>query len=52
MARDAGKMRDSGPTLFTSVKNNEGVDGVIQLVLRAWSGATGAEVKKSSYSLS
>jgi len=51
MARDAGKMRDSGPTLFTSVKNNEGVDGIIQLVLRAWSGATGAEVKKSSYSL-
>ncbi|KAF8313963.1 Ni-binding urease accessory protein [Cantharellus anzutake] len=46
MARDAAKMRDGGPTLFTSVKNNDGVDGVVQLILRAWNEATGGRVGK------
>ena len=36
MARDAKIMRGDGPTLFTSVKHNEGVDDVLQLVVAAW----------------
>lgn len=35
MRRDADKMRDHGPTIFTSVKNDVGVDAVVDLVLAA-----------------
>ena len=41
MKRDADRMRDHGPTLFTSVKNNEGVEGVAELIKAAWTAATG-----------
>ncbi|GAA5972846.1 hypothetical protein JCM11641_003969 [Rhodosporidiobolus odoratus] len=40
---DAGRMRDGGPTLFTSVKRNEGVEGVAELIKGAWRAATGKE---------
>lgn len=43
MKRDADKMRDGGPTLFTSVRNNEGVDGVVELIKGAWTAATGGK---------
>jgi urease accessory protein len=36
MSRDAAKMRDSGPTLFTSVRQNDGVDQVAMLIEAAW----------------
>jgi urease accessory protein len=36
MDRDARKMRDSGPTIFTSVKQGTGVDEVVEHVLSAW----------------
>jgi urease accessory protein len=39
MDRDAKKMRDSGPTIFTSVKQGTGVDEAIELVLSAWKSA-------------
>lgn len=45
MQRDAAKMRDGGPTIFTSVKHNKNVDQVVQLVLRAVSEATGTPVR-------
>ncbi|PKI84717.1 hypothetical protein MVES1_001403 [Malassezia vespertilionis] len=35
MRRDADKMRDNGPTIFTSVKNGDGVDAVADLILAA-----------------
>ena len=35
MKRDAAKMRDNGPTVFTSVKLRQGVDDVIDLILTA-----------------
>ena len=35
MKRDADKMRDGGPTIFTSVKLGTGVDDVIELILSA-----------------
>lgn len=41
MKRDADKMRDHGPTLFTSVKRGEGVEGVAELIKGAWKNATG-----------
>lgn len=36
MDRDSKLMRADGPTIFTSVKENKGVDDVIALVLAAW----------------
>lgn len=48
MQRDAAKMRDGGPTIFTSVKLDKNVDQVVQLVLRAWSGASGIPVRTES----
>ena len=36
MRRDAALMRDSGPTLFTSVRNGEGVSEVVEAILGAW----------------
>lgn len=35
MRRDADKMRDQGPTIFTSVKLDQGVDQVAELILKA-----------------
>ncbi|KAH8921631.1 urease accessory protein UreG [Atractiella rhizophila] len=45
MRRDANKMRDAGPTLFTSVRNNDGVKDVAELIEAAWkaSGAAGTK---------
>lgn len=43
MRRDAAAMRDGGPTLFTSVRNGEGVKEVMEGIVGAWkvSGAAG-----------
>lgn len=43
MKRDADKMRDGGPTIFTCVKLGTGVNDVIELILtaRRLSGAEG-----------
>lgn len=43
MRRDAALMRDTGPTLFTSIRNGEGVSDVVDAILSAWraSGAVG-----------
>lgn len=45
MERDSKLMRGDGPTLFTSVKNNAGVDDVAVLILAAWR-AAGSPGKK------
>lgn len=49
MRRDALIMRESGPTLFTSVRNNEGVKDVVDAILSAWraSGAGGKPKTKA-----
>jgi len=39
MQRDALLMRGDGPTVFTSVKLDKGVDDVVDLILAAWKGA-------------
>lgn len=39
MDRDSKLMRGDGPTIFTSVKENKGVEDVISLILAAWRGA-------------
>ncbi|KAJ7695719.1 CobW/HypB/UreG, nucleotide-binding domain-containing protein [Mycena rosella] len=39
MDRDSKLMRGDGPTIFTSIKENTGVEDVISLVLAAWRNA-------------
>lgn len=39
MDRDAKLMRGDGPTLFTSIRNGEGVSDVVDLILAAWRSA-------------
>ncbi|KIY68707.1 urease accessory protein ureG [Cylindrobasidium torrendii FP15055 ss-10] len=39
MERDSSKMRADGPTLFTSVRQNSGVEDVVNLILAAWKAA-------------
>lgn len=48
MERDAGKMRDGGPTIFAQVKHGKGVEQIIDLILSAWksSGADAAYRKR------
>lgn len=41
MRRDAAAMRGSGPTLFTSVRNNDGVDEVMDIIVSAWRASQG-----------
>jgi urease accessory protein len=41
MDRDAKKMRQDGPTIFAQVKNDVGVDAMVQLILDARQNATG-----------
>jgi len=36
MDRDSKMMRGDGPTLFTSVREDKGVDDVVNLILAAW----------------
>ena len=40
MARDAKKMRGDGPTVFAQVKNDVGVDAIVEQVVRTWERAT------------
>lgn len=42
MRRDAAAMRGSGPTLFTSVRNNDGVDAVMDIIVSAWRASQGS----------
>lgn len=41
MRRDAAAMRGTGPTLFTSVRNNDGVDAVMDIIVSAWRASQG-----------
>jgi len=43
MQRDATKMREGGPTIFAAVKHGEGVDQIVDLILRAWKASPAAE---------
>lgn len=36
MRRDSKLMRGDGPTVFSSIKNDQGVDDVVELILAAW----------------
>ena len=36
MDRDSKLMRGDGPTIFTSVKQDKGVDDVVDLIIAAW----------------
>ncbi|MCJ1280732.1 hypothetical protein MMC26_000049 [Xylographa opegraphella] len=44
MERDAGRMRDGGPTIFAVVKHGKGVDDIVGLILSAWKSSGAYEV--------
>lgn len=44
MERDAGRMRDGGPTIFAVVKQGKGVDDMVDLILSAWKSSGAQEV--------
>lgn len=44
MERDAGRMRDGGPTIFAVVKHGKGVKDIVGLILSAWKGSGAYEV--------
>ena len=48
MQRDAGRMREGGPTIFAEVKNGKSVSDIVGLLLSAWrsSGASEVSVQK------
>lgn len=47
MERDAGRMREGGPTIFAEVKNGKGVEDIVGLLLSAWRGSGASEVSKA-----
>lgn len=44
MERDARRMRDGGPVIFTNVKGGIGIEDVVHLLLSAWKGSGAYEV--------
>ena len=44
MERDAGRMREGGPTIFAEVKNGKGVQDIVGLLLSAWKASGAYEV--------
>jgi urease accessory protein len=44
MKRDAAVVREGGPTIFASVRNNDGVTEIKEAILSAW-GVSGAKGK-------
>ena len=46
MERDAKKMRGDGPTVFAQVKNDVGVDAIVEQVVGTWKRATETENPK------
>ncbi|XP_026386322.1 urease accessory protein G-like [Papaver somniferum] len=45
MERDALRMRDGGPFVFSQVKHGVGVEQIVNHVLQAWEVATGQKIK-------
>ncbi|KAL9620692.1 MAG: hypothetical protein Q9160_004828 [Pyrenula sp. 1 TL-2023] len=39
MERDAGRMREGGPTIFATIKSGGGVEHICNLILSAWKGS-------------
>lgn len=44
MERDAGRMRDGGPTVFAEVKNGKGIEYIVDLILSAWKASGAYEI--------
>ena len=49
MERDAGKMRQGGPTVFAEVKNGKGVNDIVGLMLSAWKASGAWEVSRERW---
>ena len=46
MERDAGRMREGGPTVFAVVKQGVNVDAIVDLILSAWKSTEGWEISQ------
>jgi urease accessory protein len=44
MERDAGRMREGGPTVFAVVKRGQGVGDIVNLMISAWKGSGAYDV--------
>jgi urease accessory protein len=44
MERDAGRMREGGPTVFAVVKRGQGVVDIVNLIISAWKGSGAYDV--------
>lgn len=44
MERDAGRMREGGPTVFAEVKNGKGVEHIVNLIVSAWKASGAYEI--------
>jgi urease accessory protein len=44
MERDAGRMREGGPTVFAVVKRGQGVGDIVNLIISAWKGSGAYDV--------
>jgi len=44
MERDAGRIREGGPTVFAQVKHGKGVEHIINLILSAWKASGAYEI--------
>lgn len=49
MERDAGRMRDGGPTIFAVVKQGKGMEDIVGLILSAWKGSGAYEVSMEQW---
>jgi urease accessory protein len=47
MERDAGRMREGGPTVFAQVKHGKGVDSIVSLILGGWKSSGAPQASKS-----
>jgi len=46
MERDAGRMREGGPTIFAQVKNGVMVKEIVDLILSAWRSSGASETPR------
>ncbi|KAF8475996.1 CobW/HypB/UreG, nucleotide-binding domain-containing protein [Kalaharituber pfeilii] len=48
MDRDARRMREGGPTIFAQVKNGNGVNDIVEMILSAWRSSGASEIPRKA----
>lgn len=49
MERDAGRMREGGPTIFANVKGGVGVNDIVDLIMSGWKASGAADVCREKW---